>query len=293
MLQSRSGRIRAFLILALLAASAHAAAQTPGQSVSDPERGIRFTAPAGWTFQKTDGGFVLGQAEAGRAILFLYHRLSTLEELMAEASAGLSDEGIVLEIDGATGRFGEAGIAAAYGGHINGEPARGYAVGLLAPEGGGVTVVGLEPADRDPGTLRGHVEEVARSVRFSETSAASQVSAWKRELAGARLLYLTGYTSGSSGGYNARREIQRCGDGSFSLRGESSVSIDVPGASGSSADTESADGRWSVSAGLGEVVLTLTDRDGGVYRYALVESGGKVLLDGTPYLVDREGVACP
>lgn len=268
------------------------AAQPSGKTLVDRDRGVQFVIPPGWSSQKSDAGFTLTDANATNVLLLLYHRSSTVEDMRQEAELGISEDEVTLSLFGDVVPFGTAGIAAEYRGSINREEAGGYAIGLLAPGGGGVTIVSLAAAEAFGAEQREQAEALARSVRFTATSLARKPAEWNKKLAGVRLLYLSAYTSGTSGGHNQRREINLCADKRFTLSGESVVSVYVPGATTGGAERDQAEGVWNVVSGLGEVILELRCSDGTIRRFGVSERDGKVLLDGTSYMATADA-GCP
>jgi hypothetical protein len=89
-----------------------------------------------------------------------------------------------------------------------------------------------------------------------------QAQEWVSFLAGSKLTTMSSYSSGSAGGYSARTDIYLCSDRSFVMREESSVSVDVGGAFGSSGGTGNGRGRWYVITN-GQVVGLVLEFDNG------------------------------
>jgi hypothetical protein len=69
---------------------------------------------------------------------------------------------------------------------------------------------------------------------------------WSQGLAGRKLTRISSYSSGDAGGYSAREELTLCSNGEYLYRGNSSVSVDVGGASGSTGGASGNTGRWRV-----------------------------------------------
>ncbi len=85
---------------------------------------------------------------------------------------------------------------------------------------------------------------------------------WVSFLAGSKLTRMSSYSSGSAGRYSARTDIYLCSDRSFLMRDESSVSVDVGGAFGSSGGTGNGRGRWYAITN-GQVVGLVLEFDNG------------------------------
>ena len=109
---------------------------------------------------------------------------------------------------------------------------------------------------------------------------------WLERLRGKRLTSLSSYSSGGAGGYSSRTVVMLWPDGRFDGQSSSSVSVDVPGASGSSGGSGSTSGRWRIYAtrdGLG--VLELTYANGRQEQNALQDRNGQTFINGSRWFV--------
>jgi len=107
-----------------------------------------------------------------------------------------------------------------------------------------------------------------------------QVREWIQFLAGNKLTRMSSYSSGSSGGYSARVDVYLCSDHSFAMRDESSVSVDVGGASGSSGGVGTAQGQWYVITNGQVVGLILEPRGGEPLQLRMDHQNGATFADG-------------
>jgi hypothetical protein len=108
---------------------------------------------------------------------------------------------------------------------------------------------------------------------------------WQQRLSGKKLTYLSSYSSGSSGGYNSRYDLTLSADGTFVFQGNSSVSIYVEGATGSSVGQESSAGSWRIVVLGGQPVLELKAEGKKTEQYRLTSQDGKTFLNGRRFFV--------
>jgi hypothetical protein len=283
---------RSLLALLMFLSTLPASAQLTGK-VDDPAWGISFTVPNGWVARKIDAGYLIGSETQPGFILLTPHQYRSMQELQSESSRGVQDQnGTDLSASGSAVKFGGNGLKVEYAGTLEGTAARAVAIALLAPQGGGVTVlVGVQEESFAPAYPR-LAESVAKSVSFRKPSTGPVVEQWRRKLSGSKLTYLSSYTSGSSGGYSAQTVIHLCPAGTFSMERSSSVSVDVPGASGSSSGQDGGRGIWTVVAQAGNPVLELHFENGSAQQYALTTPQNTLHLNGTRYFQTNDP-ACP
>jgi hypothetical protein len=216
-----------------------------------------------------------------------------MQELQSESSRGVQDQnGTDLSASGSAAKFGGNGLKVEYAGTLEGTAARAVAIALLAPQGGGVTVlVGVQDASFGPAYTR-LAESVAKSLSFKKPSTGPVVEQWRKRLSGSKLTYVSSYTSGSSGGYSAQTVIHLCPAGIFSMESSSSVSVDVPGASGSSSGQDGGRGIWAIVAPAGNPALELRFDNGSAKLYSLTTPQNTLHLNGTRYFQTNDP-ECP
>lgn len=103
---------------------------------------------------------------------------------------------------------------------------------------------------------------------------------WSQGLAGRKLTRISSYSSGDAGGYSAREELTLCSNGEYLYRGNSSVSVDVGGASGSSSGASGDTGRWRVVTQGQAAGLELRAQNGQVTLVRLDFQDNLVHIDG-------------
>jgi hypothetical protein len=109
---------------------------------------------------------------------------------------------------------------------------------------------------------------------------------WTQHLNDKKLVQFSGYNSGyGSGGYSSEKKLYLASDGSYAFRSSSSVSVYVPGATGSSAGRSGQDGRWRVIEQGGQPLLELLASDGTKELIRLSMDGSKTFLNGNRWFV--------
>ena len=133
-------------------------------------------------------------------------------------------------------------------------------MGMGTPQGGMTPAPPAQPGALDDGTPLGRE--------------------WSQGLAGRKLTRISSYSSGDAGGYSAREELTLCSNGEYLYRGNSSVSVDVGGASGSSGGASGDTGRWRVVTQGRAAGLELRAQNGQVTLVRLDFQDNLVHIDG-------------
>jgi len=107
---------------------------------------------------------------------------------------------------------------------------------------------------------------------------------WNARLRNKKLVYLSSYSSGSSGGYSSQKEMRLLADGRFTYSSNSSVSIYVPGANGDSAGRRSGQGVWSIRTRSNTAYLVMIE-NGQKVEIPLQYRDNKTYLNGVRYFV--------
>lgn len=288
------------ILFVFVAASTPALAQSnslngaSANEIVDKDFGIRFTLPKGWIAQKNDAGYLLGSQTEKGIIVMTGNEYSSLEQMRTEAKQGLVDEnGTNLQLAGEIVAIGGNGLGVPYQGMVEGQPAKAYAVGLLSPFGGGVSIIAMvETADYSEKYAE-YVKAIASSMKFSKPELPPIAEQWKRDLSGAKLTYLwsyssRGYTDGSYAGGSQQIEIHLCPQGFFKYSDRSHSSIDGGYSSGYNASAfgsgkDQGQGTWDVTAHGRTPVLVLKFHDGRVMEYTIGYENKKLYLNGNRY----------
>jgi len=247
--------------LALLLASTALRPANAGTGVGTgatryPDLGIAFVPPPDWTGQAQEGTVLLTSSRYKGFILVQPHEYGSLEQMAAEASQGIVDEssGIWLMPTSTLQPVGSNGLSAEFAGMVQGVQARAFALGLLAPRGGGVTILATVEAASWSDAYPSAVRAIAGSLAFTAPEAPAATAG--RTDAGL-MRYFSGewyaYSGGTTlyGSAGTERTMTLCPDGTFRDSREF-------GASGT--------GEWGVaSAGSGQARWTIQgDRTRGV-----------------------------
>ena len=277
----------ALACLAVVTLSAWPAAQG-GQVVDYPELGVRFTIPPGWTGRELDEGVVLASTTVPGLVVLMPHDHRDIAALRSEAEAGIDDgAGTALKPQGAIATMGPGGIASEFRGRFDGAPATAYAVGLVNPQGRGLTVVAVTSPEAYTPAHKALALQVARSVEFSAPRAPAAVVEWRQGLTGRRLArYSSSYGSSSSGysGFQSSEQFHLCASGDFIYGARESGSFDTPGAFGSTGGRSTGSGRWDIVVNPdGSPWLQLRYHTGAVETYRLEQRGANTYLNGSRY----------
>jgi len=275
-----------FILLILLPGLVRA--QQTGE-VDYPYLGIKFTIPDAWMGQEYGEGYMMGSNTEPGFILMLTHQANTIEQLTAEAKAGIMEaDGTQLTLQNELENFEGQAVGGVFGGVLQGtQTVQGYIAASLNPYGQGVTVMAITDPPNYSERYRDLALEIIRSLKFAQPKESPATKEWKETLKGAKLTYMSSYTSSgydSFGGYSAKTEILLCSNGQFSFYSSSSVAVDTGGAFGNSSGQNQGQGTWNVASdGTGTPLLNLNYTNGQVSSYKITYSDGKTYLDGERY----------
>lgn len=275
--------MRALLILILWQTAFPAHAQLTGR-VTLPHAGVEFTIPEGWIGQQTEMGYILGSQQEAGAILLSNHESTSLAALKQEAVKGINEEGgTQLSVEGVPETEGENTVSALYAGLLQGQPVKGYAIGLLNPFGKGVLILAVTTPEIFSERHRQLAKQIGKSVRFFKAETSGAVDEWKKVLTNARLTYLESYNS-SGGGYSDKIVIELCAAGYFEHSKRYTLGIDTGGAFANDHSSSHGAGVWKISQdAYGNPLLELQFNEGGLHQYTLEYVNGKTLLNGRQY----------
>lgn len=271
--------------------SAPSAAPTAGPGmIGDEYAGYFFRAPAGWKHQPTEDGILLGHDVIAGPILVGTHTSSTLEALQAEAMQGVQDQAMTLMPVGMPQAFASNGLQGEYQGVLQGQRVTAYAIGLISPHGGGITILAIAETSQFGAEHKRAVQELAQSVAFRPPEVSPVAQEWDRELRGRKLKNIDSYYSGPAveggvgGGYSSETTIALCSNGEFGYWGSGQVGASGAGVSGYSGGSDGVQGRWQiVSRGASQSVLVLNGNDGSVREFALSWQDKLVHLNGNKF----------
>ena len=166
-----------------------------------------------------------------------------------------------------------------------------YVVGIQGGGVAGVMAIGRPAllARREPLilTVAASLSRQAPATAAVPTAAAATLAAqWDQRLRGKKLYQFSSYSSSpGSGGYNSQKTLLLAATGAYEFRRSGSVSVNVPGASGTSASQSGAAGEWRIYEESGNAILELAANNGSRETIVLTSNAGKTLLNGQRWLV--------
>ncbi len=277
--------------------SAPAETQPPkgsGTPISYPEMGISFSVPSGWIAQNQGNTVFLTSTNYKGFILIQRHAYGSLEQMASEARQGIVDEASAIRLV-PTSEFqtiGRNGLGVEFSGAVQGRQARSYAIGLIAPQGGGVTILAAVETQSYTEAYPGFVRAIAGGLTFisSGPSVESQVGgASNSDL----MRYFAGewysYTSGSTiyGSAGTERKMTLCPDGLYRDSSEFSASDGDWGR----ATAQAGWGRWTIQGNLVQGVIMVRYPNGKSRQitYQKNSKGGKIFdFDGIMFVFAGE-----
>jgi len=127
----------------------------------------------------------------------------------------------------------------------------------------------------------GFAAPIPVTAQAEAPAAAGLEQQWSKLLAGQMLHYFSTYNSGAGGGMASHRVLHLCSDGRFAFGGESSMSMNVPGANASGAGRSGSRGQWRIeSPTQTSAVLVLVGDGGSLQRWQVRYDGSKTFLNG-------------
>ncbi len=263
--------------------------------------GISFQIPDGWIGQEGDGVYLIASQTEPGLVLITTHEYKTLEELKTQARIGIQEaNGTSLALQSEIEQLSPTAIGAVYSGTVEWQPAKCYAIGLLNPQGSGLTILAMAQANQYSDKFKNLAMQVKNSASFAKPETGPIVDQWKQHLSGVKLTYMESYSSpsytdgGISGGYNLKKEIDLCSQGYFLYSGRNNMSMGSDVSSAYSNSKQGGHGQWEVAVNVaGEPVLKLTFYNGEVWEYTLSLIDEKVHLNGEKYFRTMSGEYAP
>ena len=263
--------------------------QDSGKRVSDPQMRISFVPPAGWIAQKQGEVFLLGSNTYKGFILIQPHSFLDLRQMAEEAGQGIVEEGSGIQLMPASKfqPFGSNGLSGDFQGIVQGRQTRAFAIGLLSPKGGGVTILAAVESASYTKDYPGFVRSIASGLKFTEaqpsgptgSSGPSDASLMKY-FAGEYYSYSGGSTL--SGGAGTERTVTLCPDGIY----RDSYEFSASGSGWGGANSQRGAARWSIQGDKSRGVIIVTYANGQAKRVsyqALSKDEGTILFDGVKF----------
>jgi hypothetical protein len=257
--------------------------------------GCSFAVPAGWSGQKQGEAIYLTSTSRKGFIVVQRHNYNSLQQMANEAGQGIVDQSTNTKLMPASQfqPFGKNGMVAEFAGMAQGQKARTFAVGLLSPQGGGVTIMAATEEASYSSDYSDAVLAIAGSLSFPSGGATggSQMPGPQGSGSGDMDLqkYFAGewysYSSGStiSGGAGTERSMTLCPDGLF--RDSSEFSASGSGQWGA-ANAQGGWGRWTIQGDKSQGVIMVTYANGQSKRisYRVISKEEQTIgFDGVTY----------
>lgn len=220
--------LRSLLLLTLVVPSAAFAAEIKSDS-----EGWSVKVPAAWKHGETAGRYVLGSDTEAGLIVAWFAQGVTWEQMKQSASDGINEQGLVMspmgEAVASKVKAGRTLSVTLSGMGSDGVEIRGYAIGILAPNGS-LGLLGLTTPDKFA-NLKKRVDAMAESVDFFKPKV------------GAGVAMLQGPICSYSGG-NIASTTRR-----FNFDGKGNVTFGAETIAGSDLGVNGSDGSWSAVMG--------------------------------------------
>lgn len=268
---------------ALLTNTSHSQEPLTGR-INEPYLGISFTVPDTWAAYKTEiGYFIVSETEKG-FVLIMQHGYNSNQELRNAAMEGIADEsGTFLQPAENPEQYGTSGLSVNLNGYVEWQEAKAYAIALISPHGGGVTILtAVEPQTFSQSYIN-LVKSIAEGVQFTKPEIPPVVEQWKNSLTGMRLTYMHTYSSGTSGGFSDKIVIDLCPNGTFSYSSSHNLSVDTGGAFGYNHGRDGGAGGWDIISMNGQPALQLSFHDGNIQQHMISLQGESFYLDNRRY----------
>ena len=266
------------------------------EHIALPYQGVSFEIPEGFFGQASGNAYVLGSEDGTVLVLITGHAKTNTGQLDAELRKGYADDdGTELRLEGNLEPYGDSGTGGTFSGYLVGTPAHAYILGLINPEGRGITISCLVRGQESGNMHKTLATSLAASFRFFPPAADPESDEWTSALGGCRLFSSEGYQSSSSGGYSTQTQIELCRDGHFRLNSSTLVSADVGAVSGSSSSEEKSEGDWQIGRNFEDLrVLRLISTDGLEEEYVIEGPVESLALNGRSFMktCDAAAISC-
>jgi len=230
--------------------------------VSDPQWGYGFNLPAGWKWQKSGEGALLGHDTIAGLIVVFPHTAGSYQEVQSWMREGLQEEGVMLSPSGPIKQLGSNAMGGDYQGLWEGQQARARGIGTWSPNGGGAIIIAVSTPEKFSPQLSKPAEDIARSMRYFKVD----VSTMTKHFAG-----YWWYYSGTSS-ISHERIIYLGPDGTYSEKGEDAANVGNYDQYGNMNNQylgnyqDRTQGRWTVRGNKNTGVIAVTRANGSSFE---------------------------
>jgi len=273
------------------------------QSLQKLPSGLEFRSPALWQTKISGEAAVLSPPDAklmpdqSPAELYIVSFLAGIKDLKDPRLGALLEgkflpggKGRVLGAPRPLQTQGGAGYVHSYEFQQQGVNGRLDIYTAEFPQGGVAAVIAAGTPELIAGRSSS-ITALAASLSLSPSSSTAAVGdsgavrQWDQRLRGKKMVQMSSYNSGSSGGSNSRKTLALAADGTFTYQSSSSVSIYVDGANGGSSGQKSDAGTWRIYEQGGRVILETKNSKGEIGTGVLSADGTKTLLNNVRWFV--------
>lgn len=263
--------------------------------------GIEFTIPDGWVGQEGNGAFIMGSNSIPGIILLLPQSYTDIAAMKKDLMAGYADEaGTNLTAEGNSETLTDNTLGVIYTGVVEGQPAKGYAIGAFNHLGNEVAILALTTVSQFGDQHISLAKSVAKSLRFFAPKTAPIIEEWNQLLRGTKLTYLDSYYSpsytegGISGGYSTKIVFDLCPEGYFIHYGNDLMSAGGESSNAFSSSKSEGSGTWKVIVNAsGQPTLQFTFNNNEVWEYTLEMREKSLYMNGNKYYRTWTGENAP
>ena len=290
-----------FCFLALLIFTANNVSAQQTGKINFEQIGIAFTIPSGWMGQEADGMYLMGSNTIPGLVLMIPQNYADMEAMKKDIQAGYADAaGTVLKPEGSIEVLGDGALGVVYTGTVEGQPAKGYLIGVLNPHGQEVGILSVTTIDQYSEAQPKVAKAIWKSLEFSEPTTGPIIEQWKKDLSGVKLTYMNSYSSSSyvdggiSGGYSTKIVFDLCSAGYFNYYGSDDMSMGGDYSSAYSSNKGKGSGSWDIVVSAdGSPLLQLKFNNGKVWEYHIEWKGEEFHMDGKRYFRTWSGDNAP
>ncbi|MEM6321568.1 MAG: hypothetical protein AAF960_28170 [Bacteroidota bacterium] len=285
---SNANKVEAATNIAIPMGQSTTTKRATGRTFADPAVGFQFSIPNDWIGQQIEGGsYLIGHNTKLGFVLVMPHNYTDLQQMYRESAQGIHEEGIQLMLTRGLQQRGKNGLMGDYEGMIQGQMVKAHAIGLIAPHGGGLTMLVAVRKDLYSRDYFQTLESIANSVVFKKPKVTAAAKNWNQRLSGAKLTYYN-----TSNGFSDKIVIDLCTNGQFGYNSNSS------GMSGGAsvltyAGQDAGQGTWTISSrgNTGLLILSFHNGERSEYELSNRDSEGQINLNGRRYFV-QGGKGC-
>ena len=242
------------------------------QEIGDPNWGFKFKPPNGWKHRKDHTGALLGHDTIPGMILVFPHQARNMQTMTQQMQEGLVEEGVSLVLSSKLHRKGNNVLWGECTGMVQGQQAKGQAIGTLSPHGGGAYILAVSTPDK-----------FGKDIANAANTIAGRMKYFKLDVSDLMQHFSSTWVHISKSGSTLINLILN-NDGSFERVGETSYSGNYSSSGWTTPDTNwgatgasQNQGRWTVRGdkNQGQLVLNYFDGRQEIFDYKIHYARGR------------------